>query len=451
VIGPGTGYRVAMDIAGHRQRLEVPAGVVVGVVTAAAALAVDHLVQLPMAVSASNARGLLAASFGALVTAGAFAFWMLPVAAQLAAASVPPPAVAGHLEDRFQRRVVAATLGALAYTAVTVLAQPGPADARAPAVATVLGGVLGVAAIAGLLVAIQHAVRSTRPSALISEAAHQVIERIRRADAASALRGPAPDREDPDGLDLDVVAVTAPRTGWLAAVDEDGVLHDLPEGSAVVLEVGVGSFVVRDWTRIATVRHTSLDDGDHAIGQLGRHFTIDDERSAERDLVGSLTQFTDIAVHAGTDGSGAPSIAYEAIWYLGAILHELVHHDLGVIDRRLDDGRSLEWVPDPGAPTLAAMAVDRIRQVTASHPAIALELVRVLADVRRHAALAGRDELMAVLDEQADLTVDQCRHADPLPSDLERVVAMRDEIASGRGTEREEEYPTDPAEPAATR
>ena len=245
--------------------------------------------------------------------------------------------------------------------------------------------------------------------------------------------------------------MVAPRTGWLSSVDEDGLLHDLPDRATVVLEVGIGSFVVRDWTRVATV-HAPDPSGrlDRTQG-LADHLTIADERSADRDLAGSITHFSDIAVHAGTGASGSPSIVYESFWHLGAILHELVRHDLGAVDRHLDDGRALEWTPEPGAPTLATVAVDRIRQVTASMPAMALELVRVLGDASNHAAGAGRHRLAAVLDEQADLTVAQCRHADPLPADLERVVAMRDDIASGRGAEREEEYPTEPEQPADTR
>ncbi|MFP5322820.1 MAG: hypothetical protein ACLGIC_13385, partial [Acidimicrobiia bacterium] len=67
-----------MDLAGRRRRFEIPLGAAVGVVAAALVLALDRALELPVTVSATNARSLLAASFGALVTAGAFAFWMLP-------------------------------------------------------------------------------------------------------------------------------------------------------------------------------------------------------------------------------------------------------------------------------------------------------------------------------------------------------------------------------------
>ncbi|MFP5321132.1 MAG: DUF2254 family protein, partial [Acidimicrobiia bacterium] len=415
-------------------------------------LALDRALELPVTVSATNARSLLAASFGALVTAGAFAFWMLPVAAQLAASSVPSPAVAGHLQDPFQRRVIGATLGALSYTAVTVLALPPAPDTAAPTVATVVGGGLGVAAIAGLLVAIQHAVRSTRPTSLISEAAEEVLSRIRRSNdrTSAAVRRPEAPGDRPRrtgaGLGADV-AVLAPATGWLAAVDEDAVLDAVPPRSTVALDVGVGSFVVRGWTRIATVHGPEVETSSPLGEQIARHLTIADDRPTDRDLAGAITRFADIAVHAGTGGSSAPSTVYEALWYLGAILHELVGHEPASDERERHDGRSLERAPEPGAAALAETAVDRIRQVIAWQPVMAVELVRILVDARRHAGAAGRHDLVAVLDEQADLTVAACRHADPLAADLERVVAARDEVQRGDGTERAEEYPTDPSEP----
>ncbi|MCO8126876.1 DUF2254 domain-containing protein [Acidimicrobiia bacterium EGI L10123] len=421
----------------HRDRLQVLAGVALGVAVAAVALVADSAVELPMQIPTTNALSLLAATFSALVTAGAFAFWMLPLAAQLAASAVPPTIVAGRLHGRFQRRVITVTLGALAYTAVAAAAVPSSEDGSAPTITTALGATLGVAAIAALLVAIEHAVRSTRPSVLVSEVAHGVIDSIRAAGRSAAEQ----DVDASPASGSSTASVVAPATGWLHAVDEDALLGAVPEGTTVSLQVGLGAFLVEGWTTVATVRGPDI--GEEVGGRLEPHFVVDIERSADQALVGQLTQFTDIAVHAGSGSSGAPSVVYETIWYLGAILHELVQHRLGRTARRTDDGRVLEWSPDPDAATLANVATDRIRQVTAAEPAMALELVRVLVDVRRAACRAGRDELVDVLDDQADLIVEQCRRADPLPNDLERVVAARrGGRHADRTAERDEEYVT---------
>jgi uncharacterized membrane protein len=320
----------------HRDHLQVLAGIVLGVIVAAAALLADRAVDLGVAIPTTNALSLLAATFSALVTAGAFAFWMLPLAAQLAASAVPPTIVAGRLHGRFQRMVITVTLGALAYTAVAAAAIPSSEDGSAPTITTALGAALGVGAIAALLVAIEHAVRSTRPSVLVSEVAHGVIDSIRAA------------RRSADGHQDDVAptagsstaTVVAPATGWLHAVDEDALLEAMPEGSTLSLQVGLGAFLVEGWTPVATVRAAGIA-GDLCL-HLQDFFVVDVERAPEQALVGELTQFTDIAVHAGSGSSGTPSVVYETIWYLGAILHELVPHRLGRTECRTDDGRVLE-------------------------------------------------------------------------------------------------------------
>ncbi|HSP03769.1 MAG TPA: DUF2254 family protein, partial [Acidimicrobiales bacterium] len=289
----------------HRDHLQVLAGIALGVTVAAAALLADRVVDLGVEIPTTNALSLLAATFSALVTAGAFAFWMLPLAAQLAASAVPPTIVAGRLHGRFQRLVITVTLGALAYTAVAAAAIPSSEDTSAPTITTVLGAALGVAAIAALLVAIEHAVRSTRPSVLVSEVAHGVIDSIRAAgrgaggheDDAAPAPGPS------------TATVVAPATGWLHAVDEDALLGAMPEEATVSLQVGLGAFLVDGWTTVAIVRAEDIPEDLGA--ELQSHFVVDVERSSEQALVGQLTQFTDIAVHAGSGSSGAPSVVYE--------------------------------------------------------------------------------------------------------------------------------------------
>lgn len=423
----------------RRHWVEVGAALGTGTTVAGVALGIDALTGLPAAIATGNARTLLAAAFSSLVTAGAFAFWMLPLAAQLASASVPPPTVAAHLHDTFQRRIIVGTIGALAYTGIVLLSLPSDGGADAPAVSTSLGALLGVAAIISLLVAVRHAEQSTRPGVLVNESAETVVEGIRRA----ATRGrPGEVVEEEGTVDGTEVEIVAPSTGWLHAVDEEGLLRSAPSGTTVRLQVGVGAFLVEDWTVVATIQGAiEADDGGLRRG-LANRFRVGNQRAAEMDLVGSLSRFTDIGVHAATGGSGAPSTVYETLWYLGAVVHELIRHDLGVADRRFSDGRVLERKKDPSSAELVDLAVDRIRQVTASHAAMALELVRVLVDASGAARTEGRDDVEDVLHRQADLAVAQCRHAEPLPEDLERVVEARANLRrQTTSASRDDEHP----------
>jgi uncharacterized membrane protein len=414
-------------------------GLACGLLGAVLVLGVDAVVGNSSAVSAENARVLLGATFGAVVTIGAFTFWMRPLAVQLAASTVPPRTVASHLHDRFQSRVVAVAVGTLAFEATVLLSLPAGSTEGAPVVAVVAGTVLGVAAIAALLVAIEHAERSTQPSVLVSESAQMVVRHIR-----AAANEPASIDVDA-ALDDDAAAVVTPATsGWIRSVDDEGLLAAAPDGATVRLESDVGAFVVAGWTAIVRIWPPDAVTED-VRRDIGAQVRIGERRDGTADVIGSLSQFTDIAVQAAIGGSSAPSVVYESMWYLGAILHELVRHDhVGRADRRLDDGRVLLAPGNVDGARLAHLAVDRIRRVTASSPEMALELVRVVGDVRRAAADRGRDEIVEVLDGQADRIVEQCRHAGALPADVERVADAR-----GGSTDDETDSPEDEAEGAA--
>lgn len=410
--------------------------IVAGVVASGAVLAVDAAAGPLMEIPVENARALHGATFGAVVTAGAFAFWMRPLAAQLAAAAVPSRTVVQRLDDAFQRRTVAVTVGVLAYQAVVVLALPGSSDAVAPTVATFVGGALGVVAIAGLFVAMNRAQRATRPSVLVAEASRAVIEQVQlaaRSTGPAVARGPQ---------DQPTAVIAAGATGWVRGVDVDALVR-LAGGRTIRLEIDVGTFVVSGWTTVATVWDPAgedLDEGDRS--SIAGCLELGDERAQSLDLAGSLSQFVDIGVHAATGGSAAPSTVYETLWHLGAILHELCRHELGISDRASDSG-GVVIHRRTDAPQLVDLAVDRFRQVAAGDPAMALALARVLCDVRTDAVACGRDDIVQVLEDQCELVVDQCRHAGGLPHDVERVVrAIEGRPDDGEPSDRSEEYAT---------
>ncbi len=422
----------------------IAAGMVAGAGIAGAVLLADAAVEPPVAVAVGSARTLLGAMLGATVTAGAFAFWMLPLAAQLAASRVPTQTVARHLHDHFQRRIVAATAGALTLQVVVVWALPAPAESDAPVLATGVGALVGIVAIASLLVAIRHGERATRQGVLVTKAARAVVTRIEQATATDDDRHHAEHTDPPHDRPGHEVEVLAPETGWLNPLDEEALLRAVPAGSTIRMEVGVGAFLVRERTTVATLLappDAALDED--IAARLARHIEVGAERAGELDLVGSLSQFVDIGVHAASGSSGSPSTVYETIWHLGAILHELVRYDALVPDRHDDQQRTLIHRSGPGPAQLAELAVDRLRQATASEPVVALELVRVADDVRRTAEEAGRPEIAEVLGDQCELVVEQCRHSGALPSDVERVAAAWHHRQAS-STARHEEYPTPP-------
>ncbi len=407
-------------------------------------LALDAALGAQSWMATGSARALLAAAFGSVVTVGAFSFWMRPVAAQLAASTVPPRLLAGHLHDEFQRRVIAATVGVLGFLAAVLLALPHASDAPAPAVSTIAGAILGVGAVASLLVAMRQAERSTRPSVVLAEAAGDVIGNIRKAGNGE----PVEHDGVPDGAPAEL---QAPTSGWVRDFDQQAILSAVPPGVTIRLDADIGTFVVGQWTTVASVWPADAVDDD-CRRRLASCVDIGDERASELDLVGSVTQFADVAIHAASGAAASPSTVYEAMWWLGAILHELVRHPTIDFPDHEHEGRTLVRDQRLSVPELAELAVDRIRQVTAAEPPMALELVRVLSDAEHDARHHQADDLADLLRRQTELTVALCRQGDGLETDIERVVrACRGGLEEHEPGSRDEEYPTDDGARAAER
>lgn len=338
---------------------------------------------------------------------------------------MPPRRISAHLHDRFQYRVISITVGATTYQAAILLSLPAASGSAAPVISTFVSVAIGVASIAALLVAIRYAERATRPAFLVADAARHVIDRIRHLGAGEG----DPVETLAQGDDVEEHVITAPQTGWVQQVDSMEILRTAPEGAHVRLQVGPGGFVVRNYTPVCMTHGAQPSEEEEEGMQQG--IEIADARPPDLDLVGYATEFCDIAVHTLIGTHRSISTMYETIGYLGAILHALTEHDLRVQGLQLDGGRTLQRGLGPDGAGLADMCIDRIRQASADEPVVALEMVRILLEVRKAAVGEGRSDIERVLDHQADLIVAQCKYAGGFPPDVERVAA-----AQAAGSER---------------
>lgn len=389
-------------------------------------LALDRAVDAGPDIPTPNARALLGASLGALVTIGAFTFWMRPLAAQMAASDLPPPLLAARLHDDFQRLTVSATVGALTYLSIVLYALPvqGPS----PAFATITGALVTIGSIVGLLIGMQRAEQSTRPGRILAAARALV------ADDLEAVRS-AIGREQLDPVEVPAAparVVRATRSGWVHDVDQARIAAAMPAGSTVRLDACVGSFVTAGWTTLVTVWASDGGAGPQ-LAEIAAAVAVTDERRAVGDLRGSLIELVDVAVHAALGGSSSPSIVFEAIWNVGAGLHGIIDCDLPGPRRRFDGNRTIIVTDLADHAAIIEPAVQRVRRTAAADPTTAIEVIRVLREVRDHAAAAGRLGAADVLERELDLCVAQCRHSDVLPADLHQVEAARAEAGRARG------------------
>lgn len=372
-------------------------GGLAGCVGAAGTLLLDGLLDPLIHIATGNARTLLAASFGAVVTVGAFSFWMRPIAAQLAVAALPPHLLASHLHDRFQARIIAATLGVLAFLAVTLVALPSAGEEPAPSVSTVVGVALSTGAVAALLLSMHQAERSLRPHSIIAETAQDVIRRVREA----SVDQPTIRAEPPDATHASIVAAAS---GWVTRIDIDRLLDEVPSGATVRLNTHVGAFAIGGWTEVALVWPITAIDAERCE-RISKSVQIGDQRSDAADLVGTLNRFVDIGIHAATASGAAPSTLEQVMSWLGAILHELIRHDaMGSPDVTTADRRTIVQDGVPAPAELAELVVEPLRRAIDSDRRQKAELMCVVADAEYAALQVGRHDIARTLRRELELT-----------------------------------------------
>jgi uncharacterized membrane protein len=288
---------------------------------AAATLLLDRTIGLVLPVPISNARAVLGALAGAVLTIAVFAVWMRTVVVGLAAAYVSPRVVSSYLDDRFQRRMMVWMIAGFAYVLGVLAFLPAitgdGARTGVPAASSVVAILVVVVALVTVLLAIRHAVTSLSLSALVRALAD-------RALATMAV----PDRPDDDVPHRDVPTdsegseVRSHVMGWVQDVDYPAIIEALPPETVLTLYTPVGEFVARGEPFAVTHRDLS-DDAHDAIRAA---IAVAPTRRGDADLAFAIQQLVDVAQHAMTPTSNDTSTADEALMHIRAVMHELLRN-----------------------------------------------------------------------------------------------------------------------------
>lgn len=204
-----------------------------------AALAVDSTWLSPPPIelgSIAGAQVLLGSVTGGLITVAVFGLWMRTVVVGLMAAHFSPRTLLIFLDDRFQRNLLAFMLAGFVAVLVILLRMPSDEQAAAPLVSTVLAVLIVLAAMAGVLLAIQHATRTLSLSELISHLVEDAIKVLDRHPKAQVEITEVPPLSAPR-------TVLATGTGWITHINTDRMRKALPIGGVVHLRCRIGEFV----------------------------------------------------------------------------------------------------------------------------------------------------------------------------------------------------------------
>lgn len=293
-----------------------------GIVAAAGSL---HLDQIVSAAAKSRlewfgpgnvvgTRALLSTLTAALVTVVGVVFSVIVVVLTLASSQFGPRLIRNFMRDRVTQVVIGLFMASFTYNVVLLGALDGAAAAaQFPQITSSSSIVLALFAISGFVFLIHHVATSIRAEHLIEEVADDfrlAIDTLIRQAASGDNQLAAPSAPS-----APAVRISAPRSGYVQAVDYRRILEAAEDkGATVFMRIKPGHFVL-EGSEIAIVDE-ALADPDGFSRDIANAVIIGNEASPEQDVEFAVRQLVDIAVRALSPGINDPHTAIVCIDHL---------------------------------------------------------------------------------------------------------------------------------------
>ncbi len=321
----------------------------------------------------SGAQALLSTVGGSAITVAGVVFSITITALTLASSQFGPRLLRNFMRDRGNQVVLGTFVSTFLYC---LLVQRSLGGGAVPQVSVTIAVVLGIASMCVLVYFIHHVSSSIQASSVVAGVGRELLEAINTVFPEQLGR----DEQDGRPRELpatDVGAIHADCSGYLQALDEDGLLAIATEHELVIdLHVRPGAFITQG-DRIADV-YPKQGATEARRKAICKTFIIGNSRSAEQDAEFSINQLVEICLRALSPGINDPLTAITCIDWLGAAMSRLANRRIPS-SRRYDKHDVLRVI---AMRTTFAGAMDAAfnqpRQAGASHPAVMIRLLEAM-------------------------------------------------------------------------
>ena len=353
---------------------------------------------------ADGARDVLATIAASMIAIAATVFSITIVALSLASNQFGPRLLRVFMADRGTQLALSTFIATFAYCLVILGVVDGH-DARqfVPTLSVSVALLLGLTNVLILVYFIHNVAISIQAPHVINAAGAELdraIERNFSAREESRDDGVDDANEGTARSEWDIrpdIAVTSGSSGYVQAVDFDGLLECAVANGAFVEVLRLGGDHVLEGSSLALVS-SGASTGDDTVQAVRGCFAIGHLRTPLQDISYLIDQLLQVALRALSSGINDPMTAEACIDRLGESLSTALRADAP--DRfRVDDAGIVRLqVPTDDFGSLLAAAFDPIRAHGVAQLRIASRLLMTLADLN---ALAVRADHVEAINMQA--------------------------------------------------
>lgn len=349
-----------------------------------------------------GARTVLSVIAGSMITVAGVVFSITIVVLSLASSQFGPRLIRNFMNIRANQMVLGTFVATFIYGILVLrTVDAGVETLFVPGFSVTFTIVMSLLSL-GVLIYFIHSVSE-------SIQAQHIIARVRR-DLDKAVdrifperlgreEGPSQgqirrDYEIPTSCDRDACQVRAERSGYLQAVDNDGLMRIAVEENLLIhLGYRPGNFITRGNVLVTVWPGEAVDD--KLSQKINDVFILGSERTLEQDVEYAISQLVEIAVRALSPGINDPVTANICIDWLGAILCQLANRKMPA-SHRYDEQSRLRVICKPFTfEGMADASFNMIRQNSQSVAAVSIHLLETIATVAGQThRKADRDALM---------------------------------------------------------
>ena len=349
-----------------------------------------------------GARAVLSTIAASMITVAGVTFSITIVALTLASQQFGPRLLRNFLRDPGNQVVLGTFVSTFIYCLLVLRTVRGSDNEEfVPHLAVTVGVGLAMLSLGVLIFFIHHVATSIQASQIIANVAEDLEAAIDRLFPEDIGEGAVTDLDGAShepAVDGDAREVRAKTTGYVQAIDSEGLM-DLARERNVVVRVRArpGAFVRRGEVLLAVTPAPSHADGDDKRCQ--RMFIVGSDRNGTQDVTFFVDQLVELAVRALSPGINDPGTARLCIDRLEQALCHLAGRRIPSAARRDEEGRIRVFA----CPfTFAGILESAFDEIALYGRSSVLVTCRLLEAVRTLGSCVRRDEDRRALRRQAE-------------------------------------------------